>query len=243
MDLNTLKEIPTILGRIVTIIPLLLFVTLFMGRRSIGEMPVFDFLIIITLGAVVGADIADPSIHHLPTIVSIIAIGILQRVVSKWIISNRKIGRMITFEPAIVIWKGQLLHDNLRRIRYPIDNILVMLREHQIFDLSEVDTAIIESNGKLTVQKKVEKQNVTKEDLQIHPSTPHLLSFPLIMEGKIDQAVLFSLGLDENWLRKNLQKQGISDEKEVFFASINEEKHLSVSLYHPSSLSPPPLRH
>lgn len=167
-----MKEIPTVLGRIVTILPLVLFITLFMGRRSIGEMPVFDFLIIITLGAVVGADIADPSIHHLPTVVAIIAIGILQRAVSQWMISNRKIGQLITFKPTIVIWKGQILHENLHRIHYSIDNILVMLREYQIFDLSEVDTAIIESNGKLSVQKKVEKQIITKEDLQIKPLIP-----------------------------------------------------------------------
>lgn len=63
--LELLKDVALVLGRVVTILPLLLFVTLFMGKRAIGELPVFDFLIIITLDAVVGADIADPDIHHL----------------------------------------------------------------------------------------------------------------------------------------------------------------------------------
>lgn len=67
--METVKEILVVYGRIITILPLLLVVTLFMGKRSIGEMPVFDFLIIITLGAVVGADIADPKIEHLHTAV------------------------------------------------------------------------------------------------------------------------------------------------------------------------------
>lgn len=74
-----LKETGLIFGRIITILPLLLIVTLLMGKRAIGELPVFDFLIIVTLGAVVGADIADPSIHHLPTAMAIIGIGILQK--------------------------------------------------------------------------------------------------------------------------------------------------------------------
>jgi uncharacterized membrane protein YcaP (DUF421 family) len=92
-----------IAGRIITILPLLLFITLFMGRRSIGELPVFDYLVIITLGAVAGADIADPSIRHLETGFAIIAIGILQRAIGKLKITKRRFGKLITFEPEIVI--------------------------------------------------------------------------------------------------------------------------------------------
>lgn len=78
-----------VLARIITIIPLMLAVTLFMGKRTIGEMPVFDFLIIVILGALVGADIADPEIEHLPTAIAIIAIGLFQKAIVKWKISNR----------------------------------------------------------------------------------------------------------------------------------------------------------
>lgn len=95
--LELLKDVALVLGRVVTILPLLLFVTLFMGKRAIGELPVFDFLIIITLGAVVGADIADPDIHHLSTVITIITIGILQKIVTNWKISNRKLRKLLTF--------------------------------------------------------------------------------------------------------------------------------------------------
>src|SRR5690554_371017 len=94
-----IKEIGVIFGRIITILPLLLFITIFMGKRAIGELPIFDFIIVIILGAVVGADIADPEIKHFPTIIAIIAIAIFQRIVANWKISNRKLGRLITFEP------------------------------------------------------------------------------------------------------------------------------------------------
>ncbi|HFK1549305.1 DUF421 domain-containing protein [Bacillus albus] len=84
------KEISLVLLRIITILPLLLFVTLYMGKRAIGELPIFDFLIIITLGAVVGADIADPSIKHFPTVITIIAMGISKKLllVGKYQIEN-----------------------------------------------------------------------------------------------------------------------------------------------------------
>ena len=83
-----IKDILIIFARILTILPLLLFITLFMGKRAIGEIPVFDFLIVIILGALVGADIADPNIEHFPTALAIIFIGIFQRVVANLKISN-----------------------------------------------------------------------------------------------------------------------------------------------------------
>ena len=149
--LEFMKDMLLILGRIVTIIPLLLFTTLFMGKRAIGELPVFDFLIVIILGALVGADIAEPDIKHLPTAFAIIAIGIFQRIVTRWKISNHKIGRLLTFEPTVVLQNGKFVNKNLKKIRYSIDNILQMLREKDVFDINEVETAIIEANGALSV--------------------------------------------------------------------------------------------
>ena len=68
-----------VIGRIVTVLPLMLMIGLFMGRRSIGELPVFDILVILVLGTVVGADIADPRIDHIHTFVAVISIGLLHR--------------------------------------------------------------------------------------------------------------------------------------------------------------------
>lgn len=97
--METVKELLLVAGRIVTIFPLILLTTLYMGKRSIGELPVFDFLVIISLGAVVGADIADPNIEHLHTSFAIVLIGIIQRTVSYLVIRSRKFGKWITFEP------------------------------------------------------------------------------------------------------------------------------------------------
>lgn len=165
MDL--LKELLNLLVRTLTILPLILFVTLFMGRRSIGELPIFYFLISLSLGAVVGADIADPKIGHIHTAVAIILIGMLQKIVAYWKIKNRKVGKLLTFEPTVVINDGSFIVENLKRIQYSIDNILLMLREKDVFDVSMVKMAVIEANGKLTVLKKPNKSPVTVEDLDI----------------------------------------------------------------------------
>jgi len=237
-----IKEILTVFWRIGTILPLLLLVTLYMGKRAIGEIPVFDFLIIITLGTVVGADIADPEIKHLPTAIAILSIGILQRIVSNWKISNRKIGRLITFEPTVVIQNGKLLNKNLKDIRYSIDNILQLLREKDVFDISEVETAIIETNGAISILKKPQKRSVTLEDMKITTTTSKI-TFPVIIEGTIYSNVLNDFSVNEEWLNQQLSSQGISDSKHVFFACINRNLDLHVSLKNEHHLIIPPIIH
>ncbi|WP_163582034.1 DUF421 domain-containing protein [Gracilibacillus saliphilus] len=237
-----LHDISLVLGRVITILPLLLFITLFMGKRAIGELPVFDFLIIVILGAIAGADIADPNIKHLPTAIAIIGVGVLQRVVAKWKISNRKIGRWLTFEPTIIIQDGKFLDNNLKKIRYSIDNILQMLREKNVFDIREVETAIIEANGALSVLKKPQKNTVTLEDMNIIETKPKI-AFAIIIEGTLYTNVLKEFNLDEKWLDQQLYQLGIKDIEEVFFASINQNHELHISLYDEKNVKIPQIRH
>lgn len=87
--MEIIKDLGLVAGRIITMIPLMLFVTLFMGRKAIGELPVFDFLVILILGALVGADIADPDIRHIPTAFAIVSIGIVQKIFSVGVLKFR----------------------------------------------------------------------------------------------------------------------------------------------------------
>nr|WP_156476102.1 DUF421 domain-containing protein [Sporosarcina psychrophila] len=213
-----------------------------MGKRAIGELPVFDFLIVIILGALVGADIAEPDIKHLPTAFAIIAIGVFQRIVTRWKISNRKIGRLLTFEPTVVLQNGKFVNENLKKIRYSIDNILQMLREKDVFDINEVETAIIEANGALSVLKKPQKNSVTLEDMNIIKPTS-TISFPVIVEGTLYTDVLRDVNLDEAWLKQELDNQGVNDLKDVFFASINRNLELHISLKNEKNLAIPTIKH
>lgn len=230
-----------VIARILTIIPLMLAVTLFMGKRAIGEMPVFDFLIIVILGALVGADIADPEIEHFPTAVAIIAIGLFQKAIVKWKISNRKIGKVLTLGPTIVIQDGMLLYENMRKIQYSIDNILFMLRQKDIFDIHNVETAIIEPSGALSVLKKPSKLAPTREDLHLRQQTS-AIAFPVISDGYIHHDTLAYFNLDEEWLKKQLAEQNIIGMNQVFFASMSHSQSLHISLKE-RKMNIPPIRH
>lgn len=227
--MHLMKELLIVSGRIISILPLMLIITLYMGKRSIGELPVFDFLVIITLGAVVGADIADPEIPHIHTAVAIVIIGFLQRLVSRLIIKHRKLGHIITFEPTIVVQNGKFIPHNLKRLRYSIDNILQMLREQGVFDVKDIKIGIVEASGKLSILKQDNKALITIEDLNISKKSSSL-SYPVVIDGEVYNNVLVKLGLSDTWLQQELNNLNIASSDEVFFASVNTEKELHVSL-------------
>lgn len=210
--LDTLKDIALVLGRIATIFPLLLAVTLFMGRRSIGELPVFDFLIIIALGSVVGADIADPNVEHLPTAVAIFAIGLLQKLVAFLVMRRRWFGKWVTFEPIVVVQDGRPIAANLRKVKYTLDNILQMLREAGVFDVGSVNIAILEANGKLSVYENNGKS----------------ISYPIVIDGRLERRTLKSLDLTEEWLHDRLKAESM-ELGDVYFASLDEQRNLIVT--------------
>jgi len=201
-----------------------------MGKRPIGELPVFDFLSIIVIGAIVGADIADPKIHHLPTAFAVVVLAIFQRVVSVASVRSRRFRSLINFEPTVVVYSGQLLHKNIKKITYTVSEVLMLLREKEIFDLDKVAYAIIEPNGNLSVLKKSEHEEVTPKLMNIY--TPeNSLHTMVIFEGKLQNANLVKTKFTEPYILDKLEQSGYSNIQDVFFASVDETGSMNISPY------------
>ncbi len=214
--------------RIISIMVFVLILILVTGRRKVGELPVFDFLSIIILGNIVGADIADPKIPQLPTAFAVFLLVIMQYLISHFTIKSRKFGDKVTFEPVIVIQNGQIIKANMKKVRYSIENILMFLREKGIFDLNEVEFAIIEDSGNLSVMKKSQFQPLTPSDMKISTNYKGL-TIPLILDGRLYADNLKKLKLDEAWLKEQLAKYNINSFEEAFYADINTEGTLYAS--------------
>ena len=152
-------------------------------------MPVFDFLVVLVLGSVVGADIANPNIDHIHTIVAMIAIALLQKFIVRTKLRNRKLGKLLTFEPTVVVYNGEIVEKNIKSIHYSIDNILQMLREKDVYHINDVELALIEANGVMSVKLKSEKENITREDFQL-PYRGGGYDIPLILDGKLQKDIL-----------------------------------------------------
>jgi uncharacterized membrane protein YcaP (DUF421 family) len=242
MGSDVLMDSVKVVGRILTILPFMLFIGLYMGKRSIGELPVFDFLVILVLGAVVGADIADPKINHIHTVVAMIVIALLQKVIVSLKMGNRKIGKLLTFEPTVVLYDGKFLMRNMKKIQYSIDNILQMLREKDVFYIEDVEMAIIEANGNLSIKLAPMKETVRREDLNIQKEGKDY-EIPIILDGEIQTDLLKRIKKDEQWVRQKLVEQNVADVTRVFYGAVNKEGKVHLSLKQTDSSNVPSIRH
>lgn len=217
--------------RIISIMTLLLFCTLaIMGKRPIGELPVFDFLSIIVIGAIVGADIADPEIKHSPTVFAVILLSLFQRLISFISIKSKKFRKLVNFEPTVVLFNGQLLHKNIERINYTVDEILMLLREKDIFDLDRAAYAIIEQNGNLSVLRKSQHESLTPKQMNIYTPENSLHTI-IVSEGKLQVENLAKTEFAEIYINKKLREAGYKNIEEVFFASIDKNGVMNISPY------------
>lgn len=214
--------------RFLLIFPLLYAVTALMGKRSIGELPVIDFIVAITIGAVVGADIADPTIPHGPTVMMVLLIGGTQYAVTLLKRKFSPVRDLTTLTPTIVVENGRFLTHNIARIRYTINDILPMLREQGIFNLSQIQLAVIEPSGNLSVLKKPEVRPVSLKDMGRTPPQENLPML-LIADGKIVPNSLEQGGKDQEWLSTQLKNMGYASVEDVYLAALETDGTLYVS--------------
>ncbi|MCA1012311.1 DUF421 domain-containing protein [Halobacillus halophilus] len=239
IQLDLLLDLLKVLGRIVTILPILLVIGLIMGKRAIGKLPVFDFLVVLVLGSVVGADIANPNVDHIHTIVAMIAIALLQKFIIRNKLRNRKLGKLLTFEPTVVVYNGEIVEKNIKSIHYSIDNILQMLRQKDVYHINDVELALIEANGLMSVKLKPEKEKITRGDLHL-PYRGGGYDIPLIMDGTLQKDILERLDKNEEWLENQLRACGINSIENIFYGAITNQGdfHCSVKGKKVSNLPP-----
>ncbi|WP_377890245.1 DUF421 domain-containing protein [Alkalihalobacillus sp. R86527] len=231
-----------VIFRIATILPFMLAIGIYMGKRSVGELPVFDFLVVLVFGAVVGADIADPDINHIHTVVAMIAIALLQKLIIRIKLKYQKVGRLFTFEPTVVMYQGKFLKKNLKQIQYSVDNVLQMLREKGVFHTGDVELAIVEANGRLSVKVYPGKEGVVREDMSIY-KTGNDFEIPVILDGKIQKDLLQRLNKTESWLLDKLGGKGATEVSSIFYAGVNAKDELVFSKKEQETDHVPPFKH
>jgi uncharacterized membrane protein YcaP (DUF421 family) len=210
----------------------LLILARIMGRKSVAQLTLYDYVLGLILGNIGASFAIDRDIDVKDGIVSLIACTIwilAMDFITMHSISARK---YINSEPIMVIFEGRILEENLRKKYYTVNSLLELLREQEVFDPSAVKVGIIESNGQLSILKK-EKAELTKEQTWILGAKEYsetgsrLIGRELIIDGKIIEGVLQEGGVDEQWLMGKLQQRNIKVE-EVTIAIITPEGKLYI---------------
>ena len=174
-----------------------------MGKREVGQLGTFDLVVFILIAELVALALEHKD-GFLINLVPVIILVLLQIVIAKISLKSVKFRNFVDGKPVIIIKKGIVNFKNMVEQRYTLDDLLLQLREKDIRSLDEVDYAILETNGKLSVFKKDDK------DKKTYP-------LPIILDGKVEFENLYAIGKTKTWLLNTLIEKNISA-ADVFYA-------------------------
>ncbi|WP_270577794.1 DUF421 domain-containing protein [Caldifermentibacillus hisashii] len=196
--------------RVVVVYLLIVLIFRLMGKREIGELGIIDLVVFIMI-----ADIAVISIerYNESFFKPLLPMGILvliQIIFSHFSLRSRSFRKLVDGEPTIIIKDGKIIEKQMKKQRYNFDDLLMQLRENNIRFISDVEFAILEPTGKLSVIKK--EKNKTG------------YTVGLIIDGELQEEKLSELNLNKEWLYDELNKRGIKNLKEISFCSYENGK-------------------
>nr|WP_256759464.1 DUF421 domain-containing protein [Cohnella sp. WQ 127256] len=215
----------------------MLIIARILGKQTISNMTFHDFVSGITLGGITANLAFNDKINHWFAIIALLVFFAISYLISVLALKSRAWSRWVSGTPTVIIENGKILEDNMRKIRYTMDSLIQSLREKDVFNLQEVEYAVLEDHGKLSVKKKSEYEWVTRKDLKLHVDA--LKSFPveLIMDGKVIEENLVSNGLTHQWLEKEL-KQRNKTLPDVFYAVRGTQDKLFFDYYQDNIQNP-----
>lgn len=186
------------------------------GHKQIAQLDFFDYITGITIGSIAAEMATELEEPWKPMIAMVIYGGIT---LALSLISSRfpRSRKYLNGTPTILLDHGKLYYENLKKARLDLSEFLVLCRQQGYFDLTTIQTAIFEYNGKLTILPVTTQRPVTPQDLDLNPDQ-ELIFTELIMDGRILEDNLHRMGLDRTWLDKQLKQRHISSAKEVFLA-------------------------
>lgn len=205
---------------------ILFIIAKIMGHRQVSQLDFFDYITGITIGSIAAEMATELETPWKPAIAMVVygTIAFLLNIITSKFPRTRK---YINGSPAILMSGGKLYRKNMKKAKLDLSEFLMMCREEGYFDLSDIQTAVFENNGKLTVLPKSLNRPATPEDLNLNPKEDNI-NTEIIMDGRILEENLKRMGLDLTWLNKQLKSQGYRNAKEIYLGLCDKDNQLSL---------------
>lgn len=216
---------------------ILIFVSLWVGKHINTHINHYNFALSITIGSFIANMGFDTNLKFIPLVASFFALVFIYFLISLISSRNRLFRKWLSGQPTVIIENGKILDRNMKKAKYTLDDLNQQLREKEVFDLSEIEYAILEISGKLSIMKKTKYQNVSKKDL-----FPGLMNQPmslpreLIMDGKVIEKNLNNQFSNE-WLNQEIQRRNFKI-TDIQYAVISSTGTLFIDLFEDRILEP-----
>lgn len=197
------------------------------GHKQVAQLEFFDYITGITIGSI-AAELATtldkpwwkPTISMLVFGSITVALSIITRRFTK----SRK---FINGTPTIIMNDGKLYRENMKKAKLELSEFLLLCRQEGYFNLNDIQTAVFEYNGKLSILPVSTKRPLNPEDMELNPKPEHT-GTEIIMDGRVMDDNLKRKGLNGDWLRKELKKQGYKSTKEIFLGICYDDNQLTL---------------
>jgi uncharacterized membrane protein YcaP (DUF421 family) len=187
-----------------------------MGKREIGELSILDLIVFVMIAEMAVVAIENPKKSIFETLVPMFLLMIVQISLANVSLKSKKFRDLVDGQPTVIINKGKIDEHAMRKQRYNFDDLMTQLREKDIRSIADVEFAILESSGSLSVIEKQMNNNGDPKDGDI--------TIPIIIDGAIEEDNLKRINKTNLWLRQELKKLGYKDVKKISFCSYENGK-------------------
>lgn len=220
-----MEIVKVLLTSLLSVVSLFLIAKI-MGHKQMSQLDFFDYITGITIGSI-AAELATELEEPLKPLLAMLVYGAAALLLT-WVTGKfPRTRKFINGSPTIVMHNGKLYRENLKKAKLDLSEFMVMCRQEGYFDLNDIQTAVFEFNGRLTILPVSTKRPVNPEDLQLTPQ-PASIQTEVIMDGQIMGENLQRLGLDEKWLQKQLNSQSLKNPKEIMLAVCDDRHQLTI---------------
>ncbi|PAD38269.1 hypothetical protein CHH53_12060 [Terribacillus sp. 7520-G] len=202
-----------------------------LGKTQMNQITPFDFIAAIAAGELFGNALFDPEAGIPHIAVAIITWGILMLIVEKLTQKFKRTRGFLEGKPSVIISQGEIQYEDMKVNKMDFNQLMHQLRANNVFSLAEVDYAIIEADGSLSVLKKSAYQTPTRDDLKLKEQ-PNPLPVSFILDGEIIEDNVINCGKSLEWLRDEIKKQGFDTAADVAYAEWTHTNGLFTRAYH-----------
>ena len=200
----------------------LFIITKIMGHKQVSQLDFFDYVSGITIGSI-GAELATELEEPYKPLIALCIWGGTSLVLNLIAHQIPKTRKYINGTPTILMNEGKIYRKNLKKAKLDLSEFMLLCREQGYFDLDEIQLAVFEHNGKLSILPKAANRPATTEDLKIKAKPTHI-GVEVIMDGRVMGENLSRIERDEKWLGEQLKLQGHKDAKEIFLGVYRPEE-------------------
>jgi len=213
--------------RTILIYFLVLIIVRLMGKREIGQLSPFDLVVAIIVAELAAIPMESTGIPLWKVILPMATLAFLEVLLSYLALHSSLLRKILDGQPQIIIRNGHISKKELRKARYNLNDLLAQLREKGLVNIADIEFGILETSGKLSIIPKSQKRPVTPEDLGLATRYEGLPAV-LIADGIIVKSGLEKAGLDEIWLKKQLEGENMQI-KDVFLALLGTDGKLFIN--------------